>query len=70
MAMVMYDVDNLPKVSQEMRDKVASMTDDEIDGSDMPEITDFTGFARRGNRHQERFQEIELTIDHAIREKA
>jgi hypothetical protein len=66
----MYDVDNLPKVSQEMRDKVVSMTDDEIDCSDMPEITDFTGFARRDSRHQEKCQKIELTIDQEIREKA
>jgi hypothetical protein len=39
------------------------MTDDEIDYSDMPEITDFSGFVRRDSQHQLKRQKIELSID-------
>jgi hypothetical protein len=68
MAMVAYDIDNLPKVSQEMRDRVAAMTDDEIDYSDMPEITDFSGFVRRSDRKQLKRQKVELIIDQEVSE--
>ena len=67
MAIVEYDIDNLPKVTQEMRDRVASMTDDEIDYSDMPAITDFSGFTRRSNSDIfGKRKKIELTIDTEI----
>jgi hypothetical protein len=47
MPMVSYDlVDEVPEVPREEREKVAALSDDEIDYSDIPEISDFSGFVR------------------------
>lgn len=39
MGMVSYTLDNLPPVSQEEWDRVASIRDEEIDYSDIPDLT-------------------------------
>jgi uncharacterized protein (DUF4415 family) len=46
MPMVSYDLDNLPEISKEERAKLAAMSDDDIDYSDIPELSDFSGFVR------------------------
>jgi uncharacterized protein (DUF4415 family) len=64
--MVRYDLDNLPEVTQEERTKVAAMSDEDIDYSDIPEVNDFSGFvlaeklkpAKKRNR-----MEIDLDSD-------
>jgi hypothetical protein len=66
--MVTYDIDNLPEVSQEERDRVAAMTDDEIDFSDIPAVTDFSGFVRWNDRKQLKRQKVELIIDQEVSE--
>ncbi|MDR0685291.1 MAG: BrnA antitoxin family protein [Spirochaetaceae bacterium] len=66
MTMVRYDLDNLPEVTQEERTKVAAMSDEDIDYSDIPEVNDFSGFvlaeklkpAKKRNR-----MEIDLDSD-------
>jgi hypothetical protein len=45
--MVSYDLYNLP---EEERVKVAAMYDEDIDYSDIPEVSDFSGFVRAENR--------------------
>jgi hypothetical protein len=46
MPMVRHDLDNLPKAPKEERIKVAAMSDEDIDYSDIPEVNDFSGFVR------------------------
>jgi uncharacterized protein (DUF4415 family) len=65
--MVEYDINNLPKVSQEERDKVAAMTDGEIDLSDASEITDFSPFVRWQDRQTlNRRHRVELELDDEV----
>jgi hypothetical protein len=47
--MVRYDLDNLPETPAEERVKVAAMSDDVIDYSDIPEVNDFSRFVRAEN---------------------
>jgi hypothetical protein len=53
MPMVSYDLDHLPEVPAEERKRVAAMSDKEIDYSDIPEVRDFSGFVRAGDREAE-----------------
>ena len=46
MPMVSYNLDNLPEVPEEERIKIAAMPDEDIDYSDIPEASDFSGFVR------------------------
>jgi uncharacterized protein (DUF4415 family) len=46
MPMVSYNLDNLPEVPGEERIKIAAMSDEDIDYSDIPEVSDFSGFVR------------------------
>jgi uncharacterized protein (DUF4415 family) len=67
MPMVEYDLDNLPKVSQEEREEIAAMTDDEIDFSEIPEITDFSGFVRWKDRNLlKKRNRVEVELDNEV----
>jgi hypothetical protein len=46
MPMVSYDLNHLPEVPAEERKRVAAISDEEIDYSDIPEVRDFSGFVR------------------------
>jgi uncharacterized protein (DUF4415 family) len=50
MPMVSYDLDNLPEIPEEERAKLAAMPDEDIDYSDIPELSDFSGFVRAKNQ--------------------
>ncbi|MDR2601040.1 MAG: hypothetical protein LBC53_01100 [Spirochaetaceae bacterium] len=62
--MVRYDFDNLPEVPQEERIKVAAMSDEDIDYSDIPEVNDFSGFVRAGNQGAvKKRNRVEIDLD-------
>ncbi|GHV84193.1 hypothetical protein AGMMS50212_15330 [Spirochaetia bacterium] len=61
--LVEYDIDKLPKVSKAERDAVAAMTDDEIDCSDIPEITDFSKFIPFKERHLLRRKKVIVKVE-------
>ncbi|MDR1211777.1 MAG: BrnA antitoxin family protein [Spirochaetaceae bacterium] len=64
MPMVRYDLDHLPEVPAEERKRVAAMSDEEIDYSDIPEVRDFSGFVRAGGRDAaERWSRVEIDLD-------
>jgi uncharacterized protein (DUF4415 family) len=44
MGIVKYDINHLPSVSQEEIDRIKTIRDEDIDCSDIPEITDFSKF--------------------------
>ncbi|GHV61537.1 hypothetical protein AGMMS49587_05960 [Spirochaetia bacterium] len=44
MAMVTYTLETVPKPTKEDWERLDSVKDEDIDCSDMPEITDFSGF--------------------------
>ena len=56
MATVTYDINSLPAVSREDWERIDNLKDEDIDFSDIPEITDFSGFARHGDqeKHQQK----------------
>jgi uncharacterized protein (DUF4415 family) len=62
MPMVSYDLDNLPEVPEEERKKLAAMPDEEIDYSDIPEMSDFSGFVRAGGTAKKR-NRVEIDLD-------
>jgi hypothetical protein len=62
--MVRYDLDNLPKTPKEERIKVAAMSDEDIDYSDIPEISDFSGFVRAEKRGAaKKRNRVEIDLD-------
>jgi uncharacterized protein (DUF4415 family) len=67
MPMASYDLDHLPKVPAEERKRVAAMSDEEIDYSDIPEVRDFSGFVRAGDREAaKRRNRVEIDLDSDI----
>jgi uncharacterized protein (DUF4415 family) len=65
--MVRYDLDNLPEVSREERVKVVAMSDEAIDYSDIPEISDFSGFVRAGHQGPAKKQNrVEIDLDNDV----
>jgi hypothetical protein len=58
MPMVSYDLDNLPEVPKEERVKLAAMSDEDINYSDIPEINDFAGFVRAENQGEMNLSKI------------
>jgi uncharacterized protein (DUF4415 family) len=66
MPIVSYDLDHLPKAPEEERVKIAAMSDEDIDYSDIPEVCDFSEFVRakpfRATKEQSRV-EIDLDSD-------
>jgi uncharacterized protein (DUF4415 family) len=64
MPMVSYDLDNLPEVPAEERKRVAVMSDEDIDYSDIPEVTDFSGFIRaRDRKPAKKRNRVEIDLD-------
>jgi uncharacterized protein (DUF4415 family) len=64
MPMVRYDLDNLPEVPQEERIKVAAMSDEDIDYSDIPAVSDFSGFVRAENQGTvKKRNRVEIDLD-------
>jgi uncharacterized protein (DUF4415 family) len=63
MPMVSYDLDNLPEVSKEERIKVAAMPDEDIDYSDIPEVSDFSGFVRANHGAGKEQNRVEIDLD-------
>jgi uncharacterized protein (DUF4415 family) len=62
--MVRYDLDNLPETPIEERVKVAAMSDEDIDYSDIPEISDFSGFVRVENHGTvKKRNRVEIDLD-------
>jgi uncharacterized protein (DUF4415 family) len=62
--MVCYDLDNLPEVPEEERKRVAALSDEEIDYSDIPEVSDFPRFVRAGSRGMEKKRSrVEIDLD-------
>jgi uncharacterized protein (DUF4415 family) len=65
--MASYDLDHLPEVPAEERKRVAAMSDEEIDYSDIPEVRDFSGFVRVGDREAaKRWNRVEIDLDSDI----
>jgi uncharacterized protein (DUF4415 family) len=62
MPMVSYDLDKLPEVPEEERKRVAAMSDEEIDYSDIPEVSDFSRFVRVGGTAKKR-NRVEIDLD-------
>ncbi|GHU23023.1 hypothetical protein FACS1894172_00110 [Spirochaetia bacterium] len=50
MSIVEYDSSNLPEISPEEWERVDKLKDEDIDCSDIPELTDFSGFTRHRER--------------------
>jgi uncharacterized protein (DUF4415 family) len=64
---VSYDLDNLPKVPEEERKRLAAMPYEEIDYSDIPEVHDFSGFVRAGDRGAAKKQKrVEIDLDSEV----
>jgi uncharacterized protein (DUF4415 family) len=64
MPMVSYDLADLPEVPAEERKRVAVMSDEDIDYSDIPEVTDFSGFIRAGDRGPaKKRNRVEIDLD-------
>jgi uncharacterized protein (DUF4415 family) len=67
MPMVSYDLNEVPEVPQEEREKVAALSDDDIDYSDIPEISDFSGFVRaRDKGPAKRQSRVEIDLDNDV----
>jgi uncharacterized protein (DUF4415 family) len=67
MPMLTYDLDHLPEVPAEERKRIAAMSDEEIDYSDIPEVRDFSGFVRAGGRETaKRQRRVEIDLDSDI----
>jgi uncharacterized protein (DUF4415 family) len=64
MPMVEYDLNNLPEVSREEWERVDKVTDEEINLSDMPGITDFSGFVRAADiKTVKSSKRVEIILD-------
>jgi uncharacterized protein (DUF4415 family) len=64
MPMVSYNLDNLPEVPEEERIKIAAMSDEDIDYSDIPEVSDFSGFVRaETHRAVKKRNRVEIDLD-------
>ncbi|GHU36853.1 hypothetical protein FACS1894172_20010 [Spirochaetia bacterium] len=67
--MVGYNLEDAPDPSQEEMDRVAAMTDDEIDYSDIPKQTDLSEFVPWEDRHLlKNHQKIQIILDKDILE--
>jgi uncharacterized protein (DUF4415 family) len=60
MGIIRYDINNLPSVSQEEIDRVKAIKDEDIDCSDIPEITDFSKFRPWEERNM--FKPVKVSI--------
>ena len=60
MAIVRYTLENMPPVSKEELERVDSIKDEDIDCSDIPEITDFSNF--RPWEQRQMFKPVKVTI--------
>ena len=60
MGMVKYTLETLPPVSQEDLDRVDAIKDEDIDYSDIPEITDFSQFRPWEQRHM--FKPVKVAV--------
>jgi uncharacterized protein (DUF4415 family) len=57
---VRYSSENVPKPTKKDWDRLDSVKDEDIDTSDIPEITDFSGFRPWENRHM--YKPLKVTV--------
>jgi uncharacterized protein (DUF4415 family) len=57
---VRYSSDNVPKPTQEDWDRLDSVKDEDINCSDIPEITDFSGFRSWEDRRM--YKPVKVTV--------
>ena len=60
MAIVRYTLETLPPVSKEELDRVDAIKDEDIDYSDIPEVTDFSNF--RPWEQRKMFKPAKVTV--------
>jgi uncharacterized protein (DUF4415 family) len=60
--MVTYTLEDLPPVSKEARDRALSITDEDIDCSDIPEITDLSGLRPRPIVDRGMYKPVKITL--------
>ena len=60
MAMVRYTLKTLPPVSKEDLDRVDAIKDEDIDYSDIPEVTDFSNF--RPWEQRQMFKPVKVAV--------
>ncbi|GHU36870.1 hypothetical protein FACS1894172_20060 [Spirochaetia bacterium] len=64
-----YNLEDMPNLSQEEKDRVATMTDDEIDYSDIPKQADLSEFIPWEHRHLlKNYQKVEIVLNKDILE--
>jgi uncharacterized protein (DUF4415 family) len=61
MAIVSYTLETLPKLSKEYLDSVAAIKDEDVDFSDIPEITDISALVQRFPR--EMYKPLKVAVN-------
>jgi uncharacterized protein (DUF4415 family) len=60
--MVTYTLEDLPPVSKEVWDRALTITDEDIDCSDIPEITDLSGLRPRPIVDRSMYRPVKVTL--------